>query len=157
MTIEPALGLFLDSVIVVLLLAVMVAGFFLNRRIDGLKKSAANFGRLSGGFDKAIQRAQMGVNALRAAAEDSGEELQEQIRSARRLRDELRLLATAGASPRLAARPGAAKSGAAKSGVAKSGVAESGLANVRAAQPRPPLSAPSEAELELTEALRHVR
>lgn len=152
MTIEPALGLFLDSVIVVLLLSVIVAGFFLNRRIDGLKKSAANFERLSGGFDKAIQRAQKGVDALRAAAEESGEELQEQIRAARRLRDELHLLATATAAPRKSGGPVRAMSGPAKSGPATSGPAKA-----RTPRPRSPLSAPSEAELELQEALRHVR
>ena len=55
---EPIVGLALDGLIAVLLLAVIVAGFLLNQRIDGLRKSARDLERILGSFDRATGRAQ---------------------------------------------------------------------------------------------------
>ena len=142
MTLEPALGLFLDGVIVVLLLSVIVAGFFLNRRIESLRRSAAGLERIVGGFDKATRRAQKGVDNLRTAANENGRELQERIAEARKLRDELAFLSSG--TPERRTGP-VRKMPASKRPTAKT------------AARRPVTPERSEMERELEQALRHVR
>ncbi len=96
MNLDPTIGVFMDGLIAVLLLATIATGLFLNRRIERLRKSTADMGTMVGGFDKATARARAGIEGLRNALRDSGEQLQDQINVARDLRDDLRSLGAAG-------------------------------------------------------------
>jgi hypothetical protein len=96
MNLDPAVGVFLDGLIAVLLLATIATGIFLNRRIERLRRSTKDMNHLAGSFDKATARARAGVENLRTALRDSGAQLQEQIETARSLRDDLRQMAIAG-------------------------------------------------------------
>lgn len=96
MNLDPTIGVFMDGLIAVLLLATIATGLFLNRRIERLRRSTADMGGLVGGFDKATARARAGIEALRAALRESGQMLQDQINTARELRDDLRSMAVAG-------------------------------------------------------------
>lgn len=87
---EPTMGFVLDGLIAVLLVVTISAGFLLNRRIETLRRTAADIQSVMGGFDRATQRAQAGVEALKTAAKDAGRQLQDQINAARGLREELK-------------------------------------------------------------------
>lgn len=96
MNLDPTIGVFMDGLIAVLLLATIATGIFLNRRIERMRKFTAEMGSMVGGFDKATSRARAGVEALRTALRESGEQLQDQINVARDLRDDLRAMGAAG-------------------------------------------------------------
>jgi hypothetical protein len=96
MNLDPTIGVFMDGLIAVLLLATIATGLFLNRRIERLRKSTADMGSMVGGFDKATARARAGIEALRAALRESGQQLQDQINVARDLRDDLRSMGGTG-------------------------------------------------------------
>ena len=96
MNFDPAVGVFLDGLIAVLLLATIATGVFLNRRIASLRRSTKDINQLVGGFDKATARARAGIETLRNTLKDSGEQLQDQINTARGLRDDLKQMAIAG-------------------------------------------------------------
>ncbi len=96
MTLEPAVGVFLDGLIAVLLVVTITTGLFLNRRIERLRRSTRDINTLVGGFDKATARARSGIETLRKTLTESGEQLQNQIDTARSLRDDLKQIAIAG-------------------------------------------------------------
>lgn len=96
MNFDPTVGVFLDGLIAVLLLATIATGVFLNRRIASLRRSTKDINQLVGGFDKATARARAGIETLRNTLKESGEQLQDQINTARGLRDDLKQMAIAG-------------------------------------------------------------
>ena len=142
---EPAIRLFLDGLVAVLLISAIAAGFLLNRRIEALRKDTARLRQISAGLEKATAHAQSGIETLRSTARETGRQLQDQLNAARKLRDELKLLAGAGAGARKLTTESARPSRAAK------------LAPRDAPRSRTAPAEPSEAERELLEALRHVR
>ena len=131
MNFDPAVGVFLDGLIAVLLLATIATGVFLNRRIASLRRSTKDINHLVGGFDKATARARAGIEALRHTLKESGEHLQDQINTARSLRDDLKQMVIAGGrvtlpEAREPARPAKAKQF--PQGVAR-GAGSRGIAN----------------------------
>ena len=149
---EPTIGFVLDGLIAVLLILTIGSGFMLNRRIEILRRSAIEIQGVMGGFDRATNRAQAGVEALKSAVKDAGRQLQDQINTARGLRDELKrhVRAPGGPDAKIDAR------GAKAEALARS------LLGRAAKPPRPAMAdaamaTDSEVERELRELLRHVR
>jgi len=91
----PSLGLLLDAVVILLLTLTIGSVWRLSGRLKDFRKARAEFDALIGRFDGATQRAESGIKTLDAASGKAGAELHEQIVSARKLRDELRLMTEA--------------------------------------------------------------
>lgn len=105
------LGLVLDAVIVVLLVATIVYAATLSRRLNRLRDSRQEMEEAVKGFAEAATKADAAIKGLKHAAEESGAPLQKQIDRAQGLRDELRFLIEAAES--LAGRLESAAGGAA--------------------------------------------
>ncbi len=85
-------ALFLDLGIILLLAVVIFYTVMLNRRLAVLRASKAEFEQLFSGFSQATGKAQTGVTAMRETAADSGKLLDEKIKTARGLADDLTFL-----------------------------------------------------------------
>jgi len=171
MSLESSLGLFLDGLIVVLLASAIGFGFVLNRRLTALRKATKDANGMVGGFDAATRAAKASVDALDAAGKDTGRQLQDQINTARKLRDELQFLTGAGekslgdmqtVSAALADGPrnpsqATANQAAPGATLAETRALELAAEVTREAEKSAENLEPTEAERELREALRHVK
>ncbi len=85
-------ALFLDLGIILLLAVVIVYTALLNRRLATLRDSKAEFEQLFSGFSQATGKAETGLTAMRETAADSGKLLDDRIKSARGLVEDLTFL-----------------------------------------------------------------
>lgn len=171
MSLESSLGLFLDGLIVVSLASAIGFGFVLNRRLTALRKATEDANGMVGGFDAATKAAKASVDALDAAGKDTGRQLQDQINTARKLRDELQFLTGAGekslsgiqtmggASTDGPSNPSEGKTTQAgpRATLAETRALELAAEVTREAEKSAENLEPTEAERELREALRHVK
>ena len=81
--------LILDTVIILLLVATIGYAIMLNRQLRMLRRNREELAQLIGTFNDATLRAEAGVPKLRKAAEEAGQNLQEQVDRAMSLRDDL--------------------------------------------------------------------
>ena len=105
-------ALIINGIVIVLLGATIFYAFRLERKLEGLRASQAAFTDVIRELNIAAARAETGVRGLRTAAESSGQSLDEKIKRARSMGDELGLLLQAGQrsaqkfdSPRTAGQP----------------------------------------------------
>jgi len=89
-------GLLLDGILAVLLLATVVYCYILNRRLGNIRAAGDQMKDLVGKFSTATEQAQAGIAALRQAAENDGQKLQDAMEMARVMRDELAFLTESG-------------------------------------------------------------
>ncbi len=85
-------ALFLDLGIILLLAVVIFYTALLNRRLAVLRASKAEFEQLFSGFSQATGKAETGLTAMRETAADSGKLLDEKVKTARGLVDDLTFL-----------------------------------------------------------------
>ncbi len=85
-------GLLLDALVAVLLVATIVYCYVLNRRLGALRDAHAEMRGLIDAFNQAAERAAAGVDALKQAAVETGDDLGREIDKARALADELSLM-----------------------------------------------------------------
>lgn len=90
-------GLVLDGLVALLMFATIVFCFRLNRRLASFRGVQTEMKGLVSSFVAATERAELGVARLRAAAEESGDTLQERLEGARAVADELAFLSESGA------------------------------------------------------------
>jgi Domain of unknown function (DUF6468) len=83
------LGLLGDAVVAVLLVATIAYAAVLNARLGVLRGDRARFEALIAGLTQAAARAEAGIAALKAAAADTGRQLEKKIEEGRGLRDDL--------------------------------------------------------------------
>lgn len=91
----PTLGLLLDGMVIILLVLTIGSVWRLSGRLKDFRKARAEFDALIARFDTATGRAETGIKTLEQASGRAGADLQEQISSARKLRDELRMMTEA--------------------------------------------------------------
>ncbi|WP_207476450.1 DUF6468 domain-containing protein [Arenibaculum pallidiluteum] len=85
-------GLVLDVAIVGLLAATIAFAVRLNRQLSTLRDSKAELEALIRGFAEATERADAGVQNMKAMTEESGEKLQKALQRAQTIRDELQFM-----------------------------------------------------------------
>jgi len=90
-------GLALDGLVVLSMLATIVFCLRLQRRLASLRAVQAEMKQLVSGFVQATAQAEQGVSRLKAAAEGAGNALREHLESARAVADELAFLSQSGA------------------------------------------------------------
>lgn len=135
-------SLIAEFLVAVLLVATIVFCFSLNRRLGSLRDSQDEMRQLIGDFDRAISEARVGIANLKQAGDEADVKLQERIKQARGLADELSFLVDRG--DRLAERLAGERPAPAPRTAAP--VAEETERTLR-----------SEAERELAQALRRAR
>lgn len=86
------IGLALDALVAVLLIATIAYCFVLSRRLGALRDAHAEMRGLVDAFDQAAERAAAGVDALKRAAAETGGDLGREVDKARALADELSLM-----------------------------------------------------------------
>lgn len=91
------ISLFLDVIVAVLLVATIVYGAMLNRRLTGLRSNKAELEALIHSFGEACARAEAGVKTLRSAT-DEATRLQAYLDRSQALRDDLSFLLDRGSS-----------------------------------------------------------
>lgn len=91
------ISLFLDVIVSVLLVATIVYGAMLNRRLTGLRSNKAELEALIHSFGEACARAEAGVKTLRSAT-DEATRLQAYLDRSQALRDDLSFLLDRGSS-----------------------------------------------------------
>ena len=157
--------LILDVFLVALLAATLVYIARLNRRLDAMRAGREEFEALVKRFTSATEQAQANVNAMKAAADDAGKGLQEEIDRARGLREDLAFLADRanGLADQLEAAISRARAPAAGNVARMAGVTEEpraaaqpSAARTREAGPRP-AAALSAGESELLRRLSTLR
>lgn len=84
-----SVDLFLNIIVILLLIPTIVFALLLNRRLEILRSSRADLGRLIEAFNDATTRAEAGIPRLKQAADSTGALLKEQIQKAQTLRDDL--------------------------------------------------------------------
>jgi len=105
-------GLVVDAVVIVLLAATIFYALRLERRLAGVRNAQDALVSVVRDLNMAAARAEAGIQGLKATAESSGQSLDDRIRRARGIADELGLLLQAGqrsAQALDAIRPGQAK------------------------------------------------
>lgn len=80
---------FLNLIVIVLLVPTIVFAIILNRRLEILRNSRNDLGRLIEAFNDATTRAEAGIPRLKQAADSAGAVLRDQIQKAQTLRDDL--------------------------------------------------------------------
>ena len=80
---------FLNLIVIVLLVPTIVFAVILNRRLEILRNSRNDLGRLIEAFNDATTRAEAGIPRLKQAADSAGAVLRDQIQKAQTLRDDL--------------------------------------------------------------------
>jgi len=83
------LGVVLDLIVAVLLIAAIAAAFVLNRRFKAFREAKAEFEQVIERFNLAAGRAEAGVAGLRASADAAGTTLQQLIHKAQAARGDL--------------------------------------------------------------------
>lgn len=96
------LNLVIDAVVAVLLGATLIYCVVLNRRLSAMRHAQSDLRGLVEEFNQATEKAQSGVLELKKASGEAGQALQAEMRQARGLADELRLIA--GSADRVAQR-----------------------------------------------------
>ncbi|MBR7158170.1 MAG: hypothetical protein IKD08_00610 [Alphaproteobacteria bacterium] len=81
-----------NIVIICLLIPTIIFAYVLNKKLDVLRNSRNDLGRLIEAFNDATIRAESGIPKLRQAADSAGGQLKEQVEKAQILRDDLAFL-----------------------------------------------------------------
>jgi hypothetical protein len=89
-------GLIIDVIVIALLAATIFYAFRLERRLANMRGAQAALGDVIRELNGATARDEAGIQGLRAAATSSGQTLDDKIKRARGLGDELALLLQAG-------------------------------------------------------------
>lgn len=79
----------LNVIVICLLVPTIIFAVILNKRLEVLRSSRADLGRLIEAFNEATTRAEAGIPRLKQAADSTGSHLKEQIQKAQILRDDL--------------------------------------------------------------------
>ena len=79
----------LNIVVICLLIPTIVFAVILNKRLEVLRSSRNDLGRLIEAFNEATTRAEAGIPRLKQAADSTGGALKDQIQKAQTLRDDL--------------------------------------------------------------------
>ena len=79
----------LNVAVICLLVPTIIFAVILNKRLEVLRSSRADLGRLIEAFNEATTRAEAGIPRLKQAADSTGSHLKEQIQKAQILRDDL--------------------------------------------------------------------
>ena len=82
-----------NIIIICLLIPTIIFAYILNRKLDVLRNSRSDLGKLIEAFNDATIRAESGIPKLKQAADSAGGKLKEQIEKAQILRDDLAFLA----------------------------------------------------------------
>ena len=86
------LGMLLDVVLIAVVGAGVVQAVRLIRQLQDLRAGRAEMERFVKDFNSAVMRAEAGVNALRTAARESGDDLEKLVEKACMVRDELNFI-----------------------------------------------------------------
>lgn len=81
--------LLINIVVICLLVPTIIFAVILNKRLEILRNSRADLGRLIEAFNDATTRAESGIPRLKQAADSAGSQLKDQIQKAQTLRDDL--------------------------------------------------------------------
>lgn len=81
--------LLLNVIIICLLVPTIIFAVILNKRLEVLRSSRNDLGRLIEAFNEATTRAEAGIPRLKQAADSAGAHLKEQIQKAQALRDDM--------------------------------------------------------------------
>ncbi len=84
--------LLVNIIVVLLLIPTIIFALLLNKRLEILRNSRADLGRLIEAFNDATTRAESGIPRLKQAADSAGAQLKEQIRQAQTLHDDIAFL-----------------------------------------------------------------
>lgn len=84
-----SIELFINIVVIALLVPTIVFAVILNKRLEVLRNSRADLGRLIEAFNEATTRAESGIPKLKQAADSAGGLLRDQIQKAQTLRDDM--------------------------------------------------------------------
>lgn len=84
-----SIELFINIVVICLLVPTIIFAVILNKRLEVLRNSRADLGRLIEAFNDATTRAESGIPKLKQAADSAGSLLREQIQKAQSLRDDM--------------------------------------------------------------------
>ncbi len=89
-------GLIINAIVIALLATTIFYAFRLERRLTNLRSAQAALGDVIRDLNAAAARAEAGIQGLKHTAESSGHALDERIKRARSVSDELGLLLQAG-------------------------------------------------------------
>lgn len=81
--------LFINIIVILLLIPTIIFALILNKRLEILRNSRADLGRLIEAFNDATTRAEAGIPRLKQAADSAGAQLKDQIQKAQTLRDDM--------------------------------------------------------------------
>ncbi|HBO58370.1 MAG TPA: hypothetical protein DD624_00455 [Alphaproteobacteria bacterium] len=81
--------LLVNIIVILLLIPTIIFALLLNKRLEILRNSRADLGRLIEAFNDATTRAEAGIPRLKQAADSAGAQLKEQIRRAQTLHDDI--------------------------------------------------------------------
>ena len=84
-----SIELLINVVVICLLVPTIVFAVILNKRLEVLRNSRADLGRLIEAFNDATTRAESGIPKLKQAADSAGSLLRDQIQKAQTLRDDM--------------------------------------------------------------------
>ena len=84
-----SIELFINIVVICLLIPTIIFAVILNKRLEVLRNSRADLGRLIEAFNDATTRAESGIPKLKQAADSAGGSLRDQIQKAQTLRDDM--------------------------------------------------------------------
>ena len=87
-----SIELIINIVVICLLVPTIVFAVVLNKRLEILRNSRADLGRLIEAFNDATTRAESGIPRLKQAADSAGAQLKEQIRQAQTLHDDIAVM-----------------------------------------------------------------
>ncbi|MDR3448812.1 MAG: DUF6468 domain-containing protein [Alphaproteobacteria bacterium] len=156
------IGIILDVILICAVGAGIVQAVRLIRQLRDLRASRADMDRFVRDFNGAVMRAEAGIKGLRAAARESGDDLEKLVEKALLIRDELNFIVESadGVAERLSvAATGVMRnerSSAPKAEEPKPAAAPSGSASASTPPPAAKTDAPptSRAEKELMQALK---
>ncbi len=89
---SSGMSILLDLTVAGLLVTVIVFAAILNRRLSAWRRDRAEFERIIAEFNRAAERAETGVERLKAASEQTGKTLQQAVTKGQSLRDDLAYL-----------------------------------------------------------------
>ena len=84
-----SIELFINIIVICLLVPTIVFAVILNKRLEVLRNSRADLGRLIEAFNEATTRAESGIPKLKQAADSAGALLRDQIQKSQTLRDDM--------------------------------------------------------------------
>lgn len=86
----------INAIVIALLAATIFYAFRLERKLEALRKAQSAFADVIRDLNNAAARAEVGIHGLKVAAESTGQALDDKVRRARSVSDELGLLIQAG-------------------------------------------------------------